>query len=606
MDQWRGTLGGLCAAAVLALAATGPVAAVESEPAEEPAVQQDAIGSIVHQRLLDKAKEAAAADAEDREALANFYSARAMKTLWLDEDGFTDKAKAAIAEIKKADDWGLESKAFALPDADFSRSNGQDGEAAANEMALSLAVLKYARHARGGRIPDPTELLSSYLDRKAQLKPPAAVLEEIVAATEADTYLRNLHPQHEGFKILHKKLLALREEAEAEEDVTVPQKGPMLKPGMHHPHVAILRKRLEVAVPEPESTSENTSDSDDGENARARSPEEVYDDELVKAVKAFQRENGLYVDGIVGNGTRRALAGDKAVLTKEVLLANMEAWRWMPGDLGDFHIAVNIPEYTIRVIKNGEVIHKERIITGKTNNQTPVFSDEMETVVFHPFWGVPNSIKVKELLPGLMRGGGSFYKNGLRMQYRGRDINPSSVDWSQADIRRFHVYQPPGRSNVLGVVKFMFPNKHQVYMHDTPTKNLFKQSQRTFSHGCMRVRNPVRLAEIVMEEVQGWDTDKVDSVIRKGPKNNNITLDKKIPVHVTYFTAVADDSGEVTAIRDVYGHEKRIKLALAKKFDLIDKGRDHLAPVKIDRRMLAQKYNQWNAPMNIFDAIFGF
>jgi len=272
------------------------------------------------------------------------------------------------------------------------------------------------------------------------------------------------------------------------------------------------------------------------------------------------------------------------VLSREQQLAslvrNMEMWRWMPRELGSFHVIANIPEYTLRVVRNDTVEHEERVIVGKVENQTPMFSDVMETVVFHPFWGVPDSIKVKELLPGLARGANSLARNGLKMQYKGRDIDPSSVNWAQTDIRNVHVYQPPGGANVLGKVKFMFPNKHQVYMHDTPTKHLFSSSQRTFSHGCVRVRNPIKFAEVLLGEDKGWTPAKVASVLDSGPENNNVKLDRKIPVHLVYFTATVADDAKVRYFNDVYGHEKVVQMGLDGKAHLIVKKKEDLGPVR--------------------------
>ena len=293
---------------------------------------------------------------------------------------------------------------------------------------------------------------------------------------------------------------------------------------------------------------------------------------------------------------------EEASVSEQMLLANMEQWRWMPRDLGEFYVTANIPEYRVRVVKDGREVHGERMIVGKLNKQTPVFSDTMETVVFHPFWGVPNSIKVNEILPSLARGGHVLRRHNLRLQYRGRPVHPDSIDWSRADIRNFHVYQPPGGGNVLGKVKFMFPNKHQVYMHDTPEKHLFKQNQRTFSHGCMRIRNPLRLAKAVLQHDRGWTMDQVNATVDRGPENNNIKLEHKVPVHVTYFTAVADEDGNVQAFRDIYGHEKRIRLALAGRWNEIQKGRDHLAPVR-PRRIRPQ----YSDPISdLFQQAFGF
>ena len=245
----------------------------------------------------------------------------------------------------------------------------------------------------------------------------------------------------------------------------------------------------------------------------------------------------------------------------------------MPDDLGDFYVWVNIPEYTLRVVQNGKVIHTERVIVGKTDTQTPVFSDAMEQVIFHPFWGVPDGIKFNEIQPSLARGSQSVLaKHNLRIAFNGRDIDPATVDWKTSDLRRFHVYQPPGGDNVLGVVKFRFPNKHDVYMHDTPTKGLFNTSVRTYSHGCMRVQNPIRLAEILLAEDKKMAAERVRTLAVTGAaQNNQINLTRKIPVHITYFTATVEDDSKPRYFADIYGHEERINLALEGKSHLIAK-----------------------------------
>lgn len=567
--------------------------------APEPLISLDQEAGHSLRQILEAGTGAVArSNTEDLAALTAFYAAREDRPLWIEGNQLSLKARAAIAEISRAADWGLDPSAFTLPAA--ITEGGSDAELrtrlAEAEVTLSLAVLQYARHARGGRISHPAKELSSYLDRKPQLKDPTSVLEEIAAASEADAYLRDLHPKHPQFAKLRAALMKMRGSAEEagneDKQVRLPARGPALSLGTRHADVALLRQRLEV----PAQANEGEPETDD-----------LFDKALQDAVKAFQREAGLSADGIVGRATRTALNGDDPTsVTEASIIANMEQWRWMPEDLGRFHIAVNLPEYTIRVVRDGEVIHSERVITGKTSKQTPVFSDEMSTVVFHPFWGVPDSIKVNELLPSLARGGNALEKNNLRLQYKGRDVDPATIDWSQADIRRFHVYQPPGRGNVLGQVKFMFPNRHQVYMHDTPTQNLFNSTQRTYSHGCVRVRNPLRLAELVLAEDKDWDAGKVQGVVRSGPQNNHVNLTQKVPVHMTYFTVVAKEDGTLQSFPDVYGHEKRIRLALEGRFDQIARHRDHLAPVAYDRSRYAAAKKPAPEPItDLFSAIFG-
>jgi L,D-transpeptidase YcbB len=281
------------------------------------------------------------------------------------------------------------------------------------------------------------------------------------------------------------------------------------------------------------------------------------------------------------------------------LLANMEQWRWMPADMGETYINVNIPEFMVRIVQNGKVTFEERVVAGQTDKQTPVFSDELETLYFHPRWNVPESIKVLELYPSLARGGGSFQRQGLKLVRNGKEISPSSVDWGSADIRNFDVYQPSGDRNVLGLVKFVFPNKHGVYLHDTTAKALFDEPSRPFSHGCMRVRNPLRFAEALLAIDKQWPASSVTDIIEREPDETAVQVDKKIPIHVTYFTNVIGEDGEEQIFKDVYGHEQRIKLALAGKFDQIAVGGDHLAPVEFKRVRYAQSPDD-------FGSFFGF
>jgi len=461
------------------------------------------------ERLNAAGSAASAADREDRAALAQFYAARQHGPLWVSAAGLTPAAQAVIAELRRADDWGLEASAFQLPKvspspgSELSRTQGAEWES-----ALGLAVLKYARHARGSRADPAT--LSKFLDRKPPLLDPQQVMEAIAKADAPDAYLRSLHPQHPQFEALRQKYLALR------------------------------------GGPAPPADRDGASASTKSAQARPA-----------------------------------ALA--PAPSTRK-LLVNLEEWRWMPETLGDFYIWVNIPEFTLRVVKGGNIIHAERVVVGKRDTPTPVFSQNLEQIIFHPSWGVPESIKQQDVLPSLIRGSTrifTFYH--LRIQRGGRDIDPASIDWSTADIRNFHIYQPPGENNVLGNLKFRFPNKHDVYMHDTPQKNLFNADVRAFSHGCMRVRHPERLAELVLAEDQGWPANRVDAAFGPGGvQNNQINIERTIPVHITYFTAAVDVDGKLKLFADVYDHESKIALGLEGKAHLIPRWKEDKAPARAD------------------------
>ncbi len=215
---------------------------------------------------------------------------------------------------------------------------------------------------------------------------------------------------------------------------------------------------------------------------------------------------------------RQAYLAARGKPTANKLLANMEEWRWMPEDLGELHILANIPEFMVYLVKNGEPIHSERIVVGEVGKQTTIFTRNLKTIVFKPMWRVPELIKVRELQPNLRRGGSMFRQHGLQLETKdGQPLDYRSIDWSTADIRDYEVVQPPGRKNVMGVVKFTFPSQHTIFMHDTIDKWMFARSVRTLSHGCLRLRNPMRMAEMVLAEDKGWDAARVNQTLNDGP-----------------------------------------------------------------------------------------
>ncbi len=267
------------------------------------------------------------------------------------------------------------------------------------------------------------------------------------------------------------------------------------------------------------------------------------------------------------------------------LLANMEEWRWMPADLGSVYIWNNLPDFTQRVVKDGKIVREVHIVAGETDKQTPIFTRNLKKITFRPTWIVPDSIKVRELWPSLLRGGGLMRQWQLELRTKdGKFVDWRRIDWNSTNILDYDVLQPNGPKTVLGKVKFSFPSQHTVFMHDTRTEDkwMFNVARRTYSHGCMRVADPVGLAKIALREDKGWSPAEVDRALYDGPLNNEIAIERKIPVHMTYFTALVDDDGRLRTFPDVYGHERRITLALEGKWDRIVKGRDHLAPVEPD------------------------
>ena len=499
-----------------------------------------------------------------RDALINYYLVPDQNLLWVDENGLTERAKLVMAEIAKADDYGLRPSDYALPDpAGFTASDSKARDWLADaEVKVSYAVLDYAKDARGGRI-EPLRV-SKNLDPTLALPNPSEVLDTIATRSDAATYLRSFQPDQPQFEALRMKLLELSggKVEEPKSDVVIIPPGPLLKLGVENGQVALLRQRLNV----PAGANPNK-----------------FDEAVLQAVNEFQRSNGALPDGMVGAGTRRVLNGGRnqepvanPARIKQILV-NMERWRWLPHDLGRFYVTVNIPEFMLRVVEDGTPIHDARVVVGKPDKQTPVISDEMEEVVFNPYWNVPNSIKMAEIAPYMGYGGGFFggydtsilQRHGLLIRSGGRDIDPDSIDWSRNDIRNFDLVQPPGPDNVLGRVKFLFPNKHDVYMHDTTQKSLFNKAVRAESHGCMRVQNPERLAEVILGHDKGWSSARVESTFDAGG-DYHVALDQKIPVYITYFTLRVNDDGSFTTFNDIYRYDARIDAALNGKGYLSD------------------------------------
>ena len=544
----------------------GPVAyAIEPDAPEQLISRADAISINIQENLSAKFRKEPANRKKDHGALVSFYTDRGFKPLWVTDDGLSKKARALIAGIRQADEFGLDSMDYDLPDAGELKSywGYQAKWLADSEIKLGYALLAYARHARGGRL-DPNKL-SRYIDYKPPLLEPLAVLEAAEKTDAPKAYLADLHPKHVQFVRLKKALAEEREKTgETKTVVNIPS-GPSLKHGMTHSQIVLLRKRLGVPAPSGDEETEANSAN-------------FFDDQLMEAVAAFQKKKGLKADGIVGRHTRRAMNKRPRNRVKTIV-ANMERWRWMPEYLGKRYVQVNVPEFRFRVMSGSKLIHTERIVAGKITNKTPIFSDEMETVVFNPSWYPPVSIIRNEILPGARSNPDFIYRHKFQLtNARGRPINPDSVDWYEAEAGQIFFRQPPGPGNVLGVVKFLFPNRHQVYMHDTPSKSLFDKRVRAYSHGCMRIRDPRKFAELILGYDKGWSRTRIDKIIRSGI-NQPVKLTKKVPVHITYFTAQVGDDGKLTFVDDIYKHDKRVMAALAGQ-PLPPEPRPRVAPPK--------------------------
>jgi murein L,D-transpeptidase YcbB/YkuD len=541
-----------CIALALFLAGPLMLPAHAAEPDSPDALvgRTEAVRAAIQEQLSAKFTDASEARKTEQGALVEYYSVAENRLLWVDENGLNDRANSVIEEIGKADEYGLRPSDYALPKA---AETVDTKWLADSEIKISFAVLGYARDARGGRIVP--QRLTPNLDPALALPNPLEVIESIAFRSDPAGYLRSFQPDQPQFEALRKALIAARGGNPDKDVVRIPD-GPTLQLGIEHEQVALLRKRLDIPA-------------EDGAS------ETLFDASLHAAVQRFQEAHGGLPDGMVGPGTRRMLNGQhvQAASPAKVrhILLNMERWRWLPHDLGDFYVYVNVPEFMLRVMDEGKSTFTTRVVVGKMNTQTPIFSNEMQTIVFGPYWNMPNSIKTEEIRPYIREEGGWFggggwntavlQRHNLRVNIGGREIDPSRIDWNRIDIRSLNIYQPPGPDNVLGNVKFLFPNKHDVYMHDTPQKHLFARPVRAESHGCMRVQNPDQLALTLLSRDQGWSAGRIASSIQNG-YDQQVPLRQKIPVYVTYFTLWVNNDGTISNFGDLYGHDARMAAAL--------------------------------------------
>ena len=520
-----------------------PTTAAPAAPSAQPATTLAEADQQVADKLREylTGKSDRVIDRKSRPAVDAFYAARNYAPLWIDQGNAGERAKAVAAFLAKVDADGLDPADYVLP----TIKAGADAAALAEaELKYTATVLTYARHAQIGRVH--YSRISPDIAFTLVAPEPADVLGGVADANGIAAALERFNPPHAGYKALKAKLAELR----AGKGDAAPgriERGPVLKlakDAMQDPRVPALRERLGVAG-EPGNTT--------------------YDKPLADAVKKFQDGRGLSATGTLTTATVDALNGPKQDRAADVILANMERWRWLPRDLGKTHVVVNIPDFTLKVVSNGATVWTTRIVTGQPGQKaTPLLSETMKYITVNPTWNVPPSIINNEYLPALQQDPGALERIGLKLEHN-RD----------GTVR---IYQPPGERNALGRIRFNFPNKFLVYQHDTPDKNLFARDTRAFSHGCMRVQNPDKYAEVLLSLANPKDGYSVDRLHRMyGTGETDIHLQTPIPVHITYQTAYVDDAGKLVIRGDVYGRDAR--------YFAVMKGDEHrVADIAVENR----------------------
>jgi murein L,D-transpeptidase YcbB/YkuD len=505
-------------------------------PAEAPALTID---QRVAEELRDMfgGKIDRIIDRKTKAPVEAFYAARNYAPIWVENGAENARGNAAATYLAGVSADGLDPSDYPIP----SFANADAGALAESELKLTATALTYARHAQIGRVHYSRVSADIFYDLVAP--EPGAVLTKLADAKNIAEALDGFNPPHAGYKALKAKLAEARGRTGEPGRIRI-SAGKTLKPGMEDPRVPLLRERLGIA----------------GDHAST-----AYDKVLGEAVKTFQREHDLAPTGVLNSATVDALNGPRRDRDADIIIANMERWRWLPRDLGRAYVMVNIPNYTLKVMDHAAMVWTTKIVAGQPGEKaTPLLSETMKYITVNPTWNVPPSIINNEYLPALAQDPTVLDRMGLKLEHN-RD---GSV----------HIYQPPGEANALGRIRFNFPNKFLVYQHDTPDKHLFAKDKRAFSHGCMRVQFPDKYAELLLSIANPKDGYTIEKIHRMyGTDERDIHLTTPIPVHLTYQTAFVDDAGHLVIREDVYGRDTRLLAAL--------KGEDRrIADVPIQRR----------------------
>ena len=566
-------------------------AAPSPEPAKTaaaPSPTGDAAVSDSLRQLITAKLDRFVSRKQDRAGIETYYKAHDYKPLWVTDGAANARAKAAIAYLGQVETVGLDSADYQAPD--FSSAATAD-TLAEDELKLTATILTYARQAQIGRIHFTR--VASDIDFNLVPPEPADVLNKLATDANTAAALDSYNPPQPEFKALKEKLAELRAGktddkpvAEKPKLVRVPD-GPILRPGMKDQRVVALRKRLNVP-----------GDKDN----------QLYDKDVFEAVKAFQLKADIGADGMLGPGTLRVMNGDTQEGHKEpvnkidTIIVNMERWRWMPRDMGATRVVVNVPDYTLSLYRDNELYWKTKIVAGKPGKATPMTSADMKYITVNPTWNVPPSIIENEYLPALQQDPDALDRIGLKIKQ-----DPDGT---------VHIYQPPGAENALGRIRFNFPNKFLVYQHDTPDKYLFSKEKRAYSHGCMRVQNPLtyatKLLSIELPNEQ-YTEAKIEHMF--GGNEINLNFAHPIPVHLTYQTAFVDDDGKLQLRDDVYGRDAKMIGILKNPAErrVADIGIEHAPdpsskPVRLPSGTYAgiggQSYAYRSGP-NFFDFLFG-
>lgn len=483
-----------------------------------------------------------------------FYAARQYASAWIDGRKPRAQLDAFLHVIDHADKNGLDSELYDLGPLSRARARVQThliGSAdfdpaliAPLDLRLTAAFLEYASDLADGVTDRPDrDPMWRVRPRRVDLRP---ALDAAINGGNIEDILEGLGPTAPEYRRLSEAHARYRVTEAAGGWPKLPERL-ALKPGQRSSALALLARRLAIGGDMDASVADH--------------PPATYDANLQLAVRRFAVRHGFRETARLTPEIVAAMNVPVAQRIRQIEL-NMERWRWFPRDLGDTHIRVNVPEYRLDVWEHGRIVLSMNVIVGATDKPTPIFSDRMTAIVFSPYWNVPSTIAAGETVPALMSDPEYLARNSLEVvSASGQVVDPASIDWSRVDPGNpetfpYRFRQKPGTTNSLGLVKFMFPNDFDVYLHDTPSAELFKQGYRALSHGCVRIEQPVALAEYLLNGVPSWDGPRITKAMHAGLEET-VKLPGPVPVHLMYWTARVDDRGTIWFFDDIYEHDSR-------------------------------------------------
>jgi len=489
-----------------------------------------------------------------------FYLHREVKPVWVTKDGLNNTSEILINTIIEAEHEGLDSETYhqknilnLVSDIKLSIMSHTPEPAKIAELDLLLtdAFFSYGFHLSEGIVDPYSNKLNWYV--KKPKKKLGKIFQTVLYYDKMEGFVDSLQPHHLGYLKLKQALLKYQNIKKSGCWHELPAGGKLRK-GDYGTRLAALRSCLIISGDLTDSTNSN---------------QDYFDEVLEDGVRRFQARHGLKVDGIVGSKTLFALNVPVEDRIRQIRL-NMERWRWLPQDLGNCHIIVNTANFQLNVIDNEQTIKSIRAIVGKMERPTPVLSRKITYLELNPYWNIPHSIALNDILPRIKKDPGYLVDNNIRVfenwEEDATELNPESINWDAITKKNF-VYklrQDPANSNALGRVKFVFPNEFSIYLHDTPARNLFNMTQRTFSSGCIRIEKPMELAAYLLQNNSKWSLEKLVAAVNR-KKNKKILLSDPIKIYILYWTAWVDKDGIINFRDDIYGRDRQLNIALNEK-----------------------------------------